>query len=180
MDLAQATNACEPLSLAGQTFPVRQLKLAEWGKLQAWLKSVHPSPVTIAYRSLQELRELGVPIAAETRDDVLNHAHELARAWPPPVGGRAWLKALDQVDGGRARFVQAILQAGGTEVSIDQARTLFDKATQEEADDLFRQAYYGDPPAPKGDQAGSMSSPTPMLPTVETETTSPGSPTTGA
>lgn len=173
MDLAQATNATQLLTLGGWAFPVRQLQLADWGRLQAWLKGVYPSPVTVALRSLQEARDLGYPVAPELRDELLNHAHESARAWPPPVGGRAWLKALDQVEGGRARFVQAVLQAGGTEVSIDEARTLFDSASQEEADALFSQAYYGDPPAPKaqGDAASAAATGS-----AESTTTSPPSP----
>lgn len=150
MDLAQAFAAPEPVTLGGREFAVRQLTLAEWAPLQAWLKAAAPSPVTQVLRAVQEARDLGFPLSPEVRDEAFGHAQEAARRWPPAFGGRAWLQALDSVPGGPARFVRHVLAAAGHAVTEREAQDLVDAMTPDEVGELCRAVYYGDPPsAPK-------------------------------
>ncbi len=158
-NLDQLTNATEPVTLAGRTFPVRQLQLREWGELQAWLKSVCPSPVAVATQALAELRVKGVPIPQDVQESVFRQAQEETRRWPPRVGTLAWLRAVEDIEGGRARFVQAALKAGGTEIDVDEAWTIEDVATLDELGDLMRVCLNGEHPVPKA--AGEIPPPSP-------------------
>lgn len=163
MDLAQAFAAPEPVSFGGREFSVRQLTLNEWAKLQAWLKTAAPSPVTQVLRAVQEAADLGIPLSADVRDAAFAHAQEAARAWPPVFGGRAWLLAIDTVPGGPAAFVRHVLAAAGVGLTDREAQELVDRAGPSEFGELVRVAYYGDPPSaplPKAEAPGGMTSPT--------------------
>ena len=151
MDLAQAFAAAEPVCFAGRTLPVRQLCLDDWAELMAFLKSNCRSPVTIAVIALQEARDLGCQVDQDVADVIMGQAQAQAQAWPPKVGTRAWLRALDSIHGGTATFLQTVFKLGGTELTRDECQRLSDKATQDEFDELVRLAYFGDPPAPKAE-----------------------------
>ena len=150
MDLAQAFAAPEPVRFGGREFPVRQLSLAEWAPLQAWLKTAVPSPITQVLRAVQEAKTLGIALDPTVRDAAFGHAQDEARRWPPAFGGRAWLAAVDSVPGGAAHFLAFVLRHAGTELLAGEAQDLVDAASPDEMGELVRAAYYGDPPrAPK-------------------------------
>ena len=180
MDLAQALNAPEPVTLAGRTFLLRQLTLAEWAQLQAWLKAAAPSPVTQALRAVQEAADLGVPLSPDVRDQLFEHAQALARAWPPAVGSAAWLRAFNGVPGGPDRFLGHVLRCCGHDVGDGEAGRLFAAATQHEADELLRVAFHGDPPAPPdpAPKADPGTGPAPTRPTTGARPST-GSPPSG-
>jgi hypothetical protein len=153
------TNAVRPVTLAGKSYPVRQLKLKEWGELQAWLKSVVPSPVTLAIKALAEASNDG-PVPQPVQDALFRQAQEESRRWPPKVGSMTWLKALDEIEGGRARFLRVSLLAGGTDVTEDEAESIVASASLRELMDLMTVCLMGDPPVPKAEGEGTPPSPT--------------------
>jgi hypothetical protein len=149
MDLAQATNAPEVIDFAGRRFPVRQLRLVEWGELQSFLKRALPDPVARTLKSLAALQAEGAAIDPALRDAALAQAQIAARDWPPRVGSRRWLAALDDAEGGHAEFVRVALTYGGTPTTPAEAEDLAEAATDEEFGELVRVAYLGEPPRPK-------------------------------
>lgn len=173
MDLAQATNAPERLTLAGREYEVRSLTLAQWGELCAWLKRAKPSPVTEALRALRELAELGTPATELERDALLTHAQLAARTWPPTFGGYRWLDALAEADGGDSQFIGHVLRCNGHDVDDQAARAIAKSMTQDEFNDLIRVAYFGDPPGPKSPAAPASPSLTPRTIGAPSSTSSP-------
>jgi hypothetical protein len=175
--LDQLTNATQPVTLAGRVFPVRQLKLREWGELQSWLKSVAPSPIAVATKGLAELRVQGVPVPPDVQDALFRQAQEETRRWPPRVGTAAWLRALEDIDGGRVRFLQVAVASGGTTLSDDEAADIEDAATLEELGDLMRVCLHGEHLVPKA--AGETTPPSPTTGESGTKTfeTAPDGPT---
>jgi hypothetical protein len=167
MDIAQILNATDRVTFAGREFAARQLKLSEWAALQQWLKREFPSPYTTALASVEQARRLGMPLSDEVRDEALRHAAELSRAWPPRVGSPAWLRALDTVEGGAARFVEAALLAAGNDPAGFDAAALAEAATPGDWDALTRACYFGDPPGPKAPTAAA-GTPTPTTGTPDT------------
>jgi hypothetical protein len=151
--LDQLTNATQPVTLAGRVFPVRQLKLREWGELQAWLKTVAPSPVAVAVKALAELRTDGAPVPQDVQESLFRQAQEESRRWPPRVGTVHWLRAIEDMDGGRARFLQAALAAGGTQLNDDEATDVEQMASLDELADLMRVCLHGEHIAPKAEGA---------------------------
>jgi len=149
------SNACRPVTLAGKQYPVRQLRLREWGELQAWLKSVAPSPVAVALKALAEVPDVPQPV----QDALFRQAQDEARRWPPKVGSPAWINALEEIEGGRAMFLQAALAAGGTELDEEQADRIVDSATAGELGELLMICLFGEPSVPKG--AGEATPPSP-------------------
>jgi hypothetical protein len=127
MDLAQATQATEELTIAGRVFPVRQLRLREWGELQSWLKTRFPSPIALAIKGIEDARKQGVSISKETETALFAQAQSEARSWPPRVASSAWISAVESAEGGREKFIQAALFHGGTVVSDDEAAQLLDE-----------------------------------------------------
>ncbi len=158
--LDQLTNACQPVTLAGRTFPVRQLRLREWGELQAWLKGVCPSPVAVATRALAELRAEGCPVPPDVQDSLFRQAQEETRRWPPRVGTVAWLKAIEDTEGGRARFLQTAIASGGAAVDEETACELEANASLDELADLMRVCLHGEHARPKAAGADQPPSPT--------------------
>lgn len=179
MDLAQATNAREPVTLAGRTYMARQLKLREWAELTAWLRKSVPSPVSVALQAVDDLRRLtGHEPPRSTVETLYDKAFAEARAWPPPIGTRAWIFALDRALDGPAEFVRTALAAAGQALSLDEARAVADAATPEEYAELVRVCYFGDPPDPKPATPASTTTtePTPGdgPPTETANATTPG------
>lgn len=150
MQLDQLTaSATYPVTLAGQSFTVRKLKLREWGELQAWLKHAVPSPIAEAARALIEAKTRGEDIPNGIRREILDHAQEAARLWPPRVGSMPWILALEDTAGGTARFVSTALGASGYTLTEDGAEQLAGDSTNEELADLIRVCLHGEAPSPK-------------------------------
>lgn len=164
MDSTQATRCPVGVTLAGKEYPIRQLGHSQWAPLQAWLKKAVPSPVAEAMRAMRELEQSGEPLGDSARSMLMTNAHEQARLWPPRVGGQHWFDALNAIDGAPARTIQAILAAGGTEVSLDEADRIFADSSVEEMGALWVQALHGDAPAPKA-TTGPTSPTTALSPT---------------
>jgi hypothetical protein len=155
------TNAVQPVTLAGKSYPVRQLRLREWGELQAWFKSVAPSPVAVAIRGIAELRDAGMPVEPDLQKALFAQAQEESRSWPPRVASPAWFKALDLMDGGHTQLVLAALRKGGTEITEDEAAELGKRATSTELVDLVRVCVHGEHFVPKAGEAAANPSPSP-------------------
>jgi hypothetical protein len=146
MDHAQITDGFSRVSLAGRPYNLRLLKLREWSPLQKWLKEAVPSPVAEAIRCLDQLKTAGDKVDADLRKDVLDHAQEAARFWPPPVGSLPWFQALNSIDGGTAQFLRVALKAAGQGLSEEQAIALEAEATIDEVADVIRVCLQGNPP----------------------------------
>ncbi len=162
--LDQLTNAAQPVTLAGRSYPVRQLRLREWGELQAWLKGVAPSPIAVAARGIAELKAAGMPVSQDQQDAIYRQAQAEARTWPPRVASAEWFRALDQIEGAHARLVMAALAAGGTDVTEDDAADIAAAATSAELIDLVRVCVHGQHPVPKA--AGEATPPATSSPTT--------------
>lgn len=158
--LDQLTNAPQPVTLAGRTYNVRQLRLREWGELQAWLKSVAPSPVAVAVKGLAELRTAGFTTPPEIEAALFKQAQAGARTWPPKVATAAWFRALDDAEGGHARVVWVALKAAGHQVTEDDAADIAEAASGAELTDLMRVCVHGEHLVPKGEGATMPPSPT--------------------
>ena len=153
------TNAPRPITLAGKTYPVRQLKLREWGEFQAWLKAAVPSPVTLAIRSLAEASKDG-PVPQSVQDSLFRQAQEESRRWPPKVGSVAWLNAIDGLDGGRAQLIHTILTMGGTKLTEDEASDISFLASETELVAMLAICMYGELSVPKKEGVTTPPSPT--------------------
>jgi hypothetical protein len=150
LDPVQAAGSVEPVTLAGSTYPVRQLRFGEWAELHGWLRHASPNPVRVAVEAVSEAKRLGKPIDADVVRQLYDHAQTEARAWPPAMGGVAWLRALDAVPEGSARLVQMALRGGGTDLPIEDCQRIIERASNDEAEELLRVAYWGGPStAPK-------------------------------
>jgi uncharacterized protein (DUF1800 family) len=167
MDSTQATRCPVALTLAGKDYPIRQLSHSEWAPLQAWLKKSVPSPVAEAVRAIRELESADSRPSDPERSAIMANAHEQARLWPPRVGSQHWFDALNAIDGAPAMTIRAILAAGGTAVTDDEADAIFAEASVEEVGAMWAQALHGDAPSPKAT-------------TGTTDPTAAPSPTTGA
>jgi hypothetical protein len=172
--LDQLTNATQPVTIAGRTLPVRQLRLREWGELQAWLKSVAPSPIAVAARGIAELRASGYAVPDDVQGSIYKQAQAEARTWPPRAGTMEWLKAVDTIEGGHARLILAAAAKGGTDLSEAEAWDMAESATSEELVDLVRVCVHGGHSVPKGVGEGTPPNPSP------TPTTGDGSSSTSA
>lgn len=142
------TNARRPVTLAGREFLVRPLMLSEWGEVQAWLKSVAPSPVTVAIRALAEASKDG-PVSQEIQDALFRQAQEESRRWPPRAASKEWFKALGGIDGGDAKFLHAALKASGNEIDAADAAAIDAAITRGEFWEVVSVCVFGDQPAPK-------------------------------
>ena len=158
--LDQLTNAPQPVTLAGRTFAVRQLKLREWGELQAWLKSVAPSPVAVAIRGLAELRDSGFAVSKDLETAAFAQAQDEARRWPPKAMTDEWFKALTAMEGGPARMIFAALVTCGHGVSLDEAHDLAEAASFDEYINMIRVCVHGEDLVPKAEGAPQPPSPT--------------------
>jgi hypothetical protein len=153
------TNAVQPVTLAGKSYPIRQLRLREWGELTAWLKASKPNPVTLAIRALADAEKDG-PVPQPVQDSLFRQAQEEARRWPPKTASYEWLRALDDVDGGKAKFFQHVIGVCGTPLTGDEADEIAAKVHGEELWAFIRHVKDGDTSAPKG--SGAAVPPTPM------------------
>lgn len=166
LTLEQATRAPQPVTLAGQSYPVRQLMLSEWAELQAWLKSVCPSPVGVAAKALAELQAQGLTVPTAVQETMFRQAQEESRRWPPKVGTREWLQALDDIEGGRGRFIRAALGPGGTAVDPTEADQIAAAASNAELWDLIRVTIHGEHIAPKAGAGAAQIPAAPPIPTT--------------
>lgn len=149
MNLIQACNAPTPVEFGGRVLPVRQLKLREWAQVHAWLSAAAPNPVYVAARAVEEARRMGNPFSADLRTLLLEQAHDEARAYPPPVGSRLWLREVCRRAEGERLFYRTVFSAGGVELSDEDLDALVETATEEQIAEVLRLAYFGDPPVPK-------------------------------
>jgi hypothetical protein len=171
LSIDQATNAPAEIDLAGASFHVRTLTLAEWGELQAWLKRHAPSPIERAAEAIKRASDDGKPLAQWLREEILSNAQEQSLRWPPKVGTLPWLEALDATPDGMATLLHRALRELQPATALDECRTLAERATQEEIGALVGFLFFGlDPKAGSGAATGT---PTPPI-------ESPASPTTGA
>lgn len=163
MDLAQATGAVETIDLAGEEFRVRLLTLKEWGELTAWLKRRNPSPLTRAARAIDQAAELGEPLSAAAREQLLEHAQRAALSWPPRIGSQEWLDALDRTDGGHAEFIYLALSKTDPAFTRDHAEALAGRFVGRDFNELLRVSFYGTPTAlaPKARPAAEAAAPSP-------------------
>ncbi len=146
MDLAQATGAVETIDLAGEEHACRLLTMKEWGQITAWLKRCNPSPLTRAAQAIEQARESGEPLSAETKNELLEHAQIAALAWPPRLGSTAWFESFDAVDGGPAQMVWQILAKADPAFTLDHAEALVRRFTTADFNEMLRVALYGNPP----------------------------------
>lgn len=160
----QAANSTEPVTIAGKTFPVRQLKFHEWADLQSWLKSVCPSPVAVAIQAVEEMAAQGIRVSKETRQVMFEQAQEESRRWPPKIGSRAWLQALDDIEGAIAQFIRVAIASGGTSLSEVEANDLAQNVSIFDMGNLIRVCLHGEYPIPKPTMipTGSTTESTPM------------------
>jgi len=172
MDLALMTSAPVPITLAGQPYNVRLLKLREWGALQAWLKASVPSPIAEALRALEQLKAAGEKLDPAIRQAVLDHAQDAARLWPPRVGSVPWITALNSVEGGTAKFIETALFVAGYTLIINEVDALEKDSSIDEIADLIRVCLHGEPPLPKSTTALTETGP-------DTSPITPSKPTTG-
>jgi hypothetical protein len=153
LDLATITEGVHQVTLGETSYEVRLLKLREWGRLQSWLKQAVPSPLAEAARALNALKAAGETIAPDVRQAILDHAQEAARLWPPRVGSIAWIKALNETEGGTARFLAEALRAAGHQVDDDKVDELEAKADVGQIADMIRVCLHGESPIPKSKTA---------------------------
>src|SRR6185437_57928 len=137
MNLLQATNTPEPLALGGETYPARTLTFGEWAAFQSWLASKLPAPMTRAAVSLQQLRDSGQKIDLATEELILDHALREQLHWPPRLGSRAWLDAVDSAEGGLAELVLTILSRTVPGFDRPKAADLAAKMSTEDAEGLL-------------------------------------------
>jgi hypothetical protein len=124
VDLATLTNAPREVTIDGKVYRVSALDLAEWGRLQAWIKD-HADPVVQAIKSLNRARADGVPVAEVDRKALMAEARIESRNFPPRVGTLAWLDLIDNTPGGNAKFLGTVLakhQPEFAEMTEDNAR----------------------------------------------------------
>lgn len=151
MDLAQAVNIPEEITLADNVYTVRLLTMREWAAISAFIKKAMPSPVTQALLALQQAKAMGETLGQAAQDELLDHAQRAALKWPPKFGSDAWFDAIGAIDGGDAKLLLEVL--GKTHLDFDEAKakSLAAKLSPEEWSELLRVAMYGTQPRPKGD-----------------------------
>ena len=166
MDLIQATNAPVPLELAGSNYPARALKFKEWGAFQAWLERALPNPIARAVRALDQLRASGTPADPATEELVLDHAQKEAAAWPPRVGSKAWLDAVDAAPSGLAELVRACLAPTNPAFDAAAAEALAERLAAPDVVRLVNLCVFGvrDPKAPGPPAEAAPAAPPPPPP----------------
>lgn len=170
MDLSQTVAAPTPVRYAGRDLNVVPLTLRQWGALQGWLKGAAPDPIERALAAIERETAAGRAPAPAATKWLYEQAYEEARAWPPQVGSPRWFDALDRLDEGNARLVQAIFAAAGADLSVEECWALTRVATLDETVLLLHAAYFGGRPVPKSTAPaaanGDGRGPTPPPPTT--------------
>jgi hypothetical protein len=167
MDLATAAGVPEPITLGGREFSARLLTMRERATLQAFLKSRLQSPVTRTAIAIQEARNAGTPIDRDLEDRMQDRAEAAALKWPPRFGSSAWFEAMDGTEGGYEQVLYEVLSKTDPGFTLAQAEALATDVTLDEWGELFRVAFWGTPPAPKGGGANGTP-PTPSSPSATT------------
>lgn len=140
MDIATLSGCPRKIILScGESVHVSPLKVRDWGQLQAWLRDNVPSPLAVAQSNLEL-----VPMAKEDRQSVLSHA--ALQPWPPRVGGRGWLEAIDRAEDQVACALAVLRVVLRDEV---RAQELVTKVTGADFREIFSAAMGLDEPAPK-------------------------------
>lgn len=98
MNTAEATRQDMPVTLAGVEYSLPARTLQELGPLQAWFLREVPSPLTRALASLGQCERQGIDVAPAVRSVLLDAAMRHEQAWPPAMGTRKWLNAVDDRD----------------------------------------------------------------------------------
>lgn len=147
MDLLQATGAAETLTLDGEPFPVRPLKLKEWAELQAFLVKSYPSPLARAAKAIQDRKAAGEEITVDTEEMLLDHAQREELNWPPRVGSKGWWFAIDHADGGTVELIRVALSKTIPGFDRVKAEALYSRLSPLELGQLVRFALFGERPA---------------------------------
>lgn len=148
MDLSEATRQDLPLDLAGATYWLRPRTLQELGPLQAWFKRESPGPLAKTLAALDQCERQGVAVARGLRELVLEAAHRHERRWPPPLGSRDWLAAVE--DAAKVGFlVHFALSPRHPDLTESQAERLAETASPDELAVLCCALFTGRLPDPK-------------------------------
>lgn len=149
--LDRISNAPVHITLAGQTFLVRQLRLRQWGELQAWLREAAPDPIRSAVKAVASVESEGKRVADHIQRHLFAVATEECRRWPPKVGTAAWLAALDAADPLGRNFIAKVLDANGIVFSDEGLDEICDGLVEGELATLMAMVLWGHVPAPKSD-----------------------------
>ncbi|MFO0887544.1 MAG: hypothetical protein U0790_00195 [Isosphaeraceae bacterium] len=98
MNTAEATRQDMRVTLAGVEYSLPVRTLQDLGPLQAWFLREIPSPMTRALASLSQCERQGIEVAPAVRSVLLDAAIRHEQAWPPAMGSRKWLLAVDDRD----------------------------------------------------------------------------------
>jgi hypothetical protein len=155
MDLSITVGAVEEIDLAGEPVAVRPLNFAEWGRLTAWLKRQHPSPLTRAALAVAEASAAGTPLPAEAEERLYDHAQKAALSWPPRLGSVAWFDAIESVEAGPAHLLGEVLTLADPAFDRGRVAGLVRRMRSADWAELFRVALWGAPPRPKAPAAAA-------------------------
>lgn len=153
MDLAESTGNPEWITLGGDEYPVRLLKLEEWGAVTSWLKRENPSPITRAAMAISQAQQMGEPLSAEAEEKLLDHAQRAALSWPPKLGTPEWFDAIERVEGGTAKLLYEVLHRTDAAFTAERAGPLAPRVSRPEWGELIRVSLFGGAPRPKDDGA---------------------------
>jgi hypothetical protein len=160
VDLATLTNAPREVALAGRTYLVSALTLAEWGVLQAFLKDRTKDPVVMALDQLSRAKAAGVAVTEEDRKALFSQATAEARSWPPRVCTGAWFDLLRDTEGASVRFLAVVLRKHQPALTDAEIAAADDGATPDESRLLIYRAMGIEPapktPAPATEPAGGI------------------------
>jgi hypothetical protein len=155
VDLAEATGNPEWITLGGDEYPVRLLRMEEWGAVTSWLKRENPSPVTRAALAISQAQQAGEPLTAEAEEKLLDHAQRAALSWPPKVGTPEWFDAIERVEGGMKKLLHEVLSRTDPAFTTERAEALAPRVSRPEWGELIRVSLFGGAPRPKDDGARS-------------------------
>ena len=153
VDSAQATNAPQEVEIAGETYRVRQLKFKEWGRLTAFLKDRHDSPMTRAARQIDAAEGRGEPLSQAAREALWERAERAEMSWPPRIGSQPWWDILQATPGGREKFIHVAISACRPKFTEAQAEELSaaENMPLKKFEEVALLALYGIRDLPKGE-----------------------------
>jgi hypothetical protein len=143
MNVIQATNTPVKLKLSGSDYPVRCLNFRELAVLSTWIEEHVPSPLARALQAIGQLKAAGKAPDAATEETMLDHATNASLSWPPRVGSKPWLDALDGAEGGLAELAFVILSKTIPDFDREKAQVLIEKILPQEFLELTYLGVYG-------------------------------------
>jgi hypothetical protein len=154
MDLATLTNQPRPLTIAGRTYQVYPLTLADLGALQKWVDGQFPDP-------LDALRGKLDGFSPEHQRFLLKDAAEAARKPKPQLGTPEADEMLERVDG-LAELLYLGIRRGDAAFTREDAAALCGGLTPADVGAVFGAAFGAgpegvDPKAPEGPPTGGAS-----------------------